>query len=690
MEHLQFSWLETILMVLIFIGSVYLFAKTIRDRWQLLMLGKPVNRLDQPTARLKQVLKFALAQYRMPEERIHGILHLFIFYGFIVVSIRTLMLFGQTFFRDPDFSLFLFSYDSVIGRLYALLKDVFTVLVIVGVVGAAYRRLVIRERRLEGKQLEPVAILAMIFMLMVTDLTIEAVAGYFGHSAGWWAPFSLIWKHILDLFGLADSAFLYHLSVWLHLTGILAFLNYLPFGKHFHIITSIPSVYVSNLDPSGMAHRIPNIEEQEQFGASKISHLNRKEILDLYSCTECGRCRVDCPTDITKKPLAHKQLNLDLKAHLYDVGRPMVAVAAAKRAAGTASGADGAENGEEEDNGKTVMTGGAISTDTIWACTTCGYCEQRCPVLIENVPRIIEMRRHLVLEKAEMPAELANTLRNLERQSNPWGVGARKRGDWAKGLDVPTFGEAPDTEYLFYVGCAGSFDDRYMKVTRTLVKLFLQAGVSFGILGADEQCCGDAARRAGNEYLAQTQIEANIEMFKELGVKKIVTNCPHGFHTFKYEYPEFGGQFEVVHAAQLLAQLVDQGKLKPAKSLPRTVTLHDSCYLARHHGVIDEPRAVLTHLPGTVVREPERHGKWTFCCGGGGGRMWLEEKIGDRINLHRFDELSKTSPDVICTCCPFCMTMMADAAKDTGKSEQIRVFDLAELLDQALAEEAQA
>ncbi len=705
MERLGFTLIESIILVILIILGLLSFFYIIWYRYKILKLGKSENRTDQIRKRILKTIKFALGQSRMPEEKVHGILHMFIFYGFLVVSIRTLTLFISGVIGNPEFHLPLLGHNQILGKIYALLKDIFEILVIIGVVGAAYRRVVIRERRFGKKMFEPLMILFAIFLLMITDLIIDGsyyIAG--GKASVIFTPFGHLSKLIISLLGFAPGnglSTLYHISLWIHLITILLFLNYLPMGKHFHIITAIPNVFLSNLEPSGKIHKIENLEEIDEntiLGAQSIQDLTWKEYLDLYTCTECGRCIVDCPTDVTEKPLSQKDLNLQLKKHLYQVAPKLVIekepddlfkkifIKVNEIKSKIFKGKSEATGQTDNENKELFLAGDIISRDTIWACTNCGYCEHRCPVFIENVPRIIEMRRHLVLMQGDFPQELNATFRGLERNNNPWNIGYMKRGEWAKELGVPLLSENQNVEYLFFVGCMGSFDSKYINATKALAKILKEAGVSFAILGPEENCCGDPARRLGNEYLAQMQIEANLETMNNYKVKKIITNCPHCYHILAFEYPDFGAKFEVYHATEILEILIKENKLKPNIPIPSTISLHDSCFLARHHRIYKEPREIINNIPGLVFKEPKNNKYWTFCCGAGGGRMWLEEKE-PRINHKRFQEFKSLNVDIIATVCPFCFTMLSDAVADNKLSDSISVMDLMQLIEKSLKKE---
>ena len=446
---------------------------------------------------------------------------------------------------------------------------------------------------------------------------------------------------------------------------ILFFGNYLPYSKHFHILTSVPNIFFMNLEPMGRLKPL-DLENSERFGVSKVEDLTWKSMLDGYTCTECGRCRVVCPTALTGKPLDPKVFIGEVRDAVYEATPALL--------------------GEKSAKPQKDLIGGWISEDTIWACTTCGFCTTACPVfIVPAVDKIIEMRRHLVLEKAEFPKEMQTAFRGMETNGNPWGMAAASRADWAGGLPVVTMREAKgkDIEVLFWVGCAGSYEDRAKRVSRALVEILHEAGVSFAILGTEETCTGDSARRMGNEYLFQTLAKQNIEVLNGHGVKKIVTNCPHCMNCLKNEYGDFGGTYEVLHGSQLVADLIASGRVQMAGEIPETITFHDPCYLGRYNGAYEAPRQILQSIPGLKLTELPRSREKGLCCGAGGGRMWMEEKLGTRINQTRMKEISESGAGSVGVSCPFCMVMIGNAKEEIGATTQ--PFDVLELARRSMA-----
>jgi Fe-S oxidoreductase len=481
------------------------------------------------------------------------------------------------------------------------------------------------------------------------------------------------------------------LMFWIHIITQLTFLNILPLGKHFHVITSLPNVFLKSLDYPHDKIKLLDLEdesvwEEETLGVNHLHQLNWKQGLDLYTCTECGRCKEVCPTYTTDKPLNLHDFNDTLKAELYANADNLILRA---KLAKTLTGDEEADAKTKEKMAvfkpEKALVGEVIALDTLWACTTCRACEQVCPVTIEHVPRIIALRQGQTLMQGEYPQELNTAFKGLERNGNPWGIGYDKRADWAEGLDVKLMADHPDAEYLLWVGCAGSFDDRTQKVTKALVKILKAAKVDFAILGTEEKCTGDFARRTGNEMMYQMMATENIEVLNGYNVKKIIAACPHCLNTLKHDYPQMGGHYEVVHHSAFINQLIADGKIRVKKSLAGMLTYHDPCYLGRYNEIYDAPRNVLNTLSSQGLNELPRHGTESFCCGAGGGRMWMEETIGSRINVERSKEIVAENAETVAVGCPFCLTMIEDGMKELNKDEDIKTRDIAELVAEHLA-----
>jgi len=589
-----------------------------------------------------------------------GIMHALIFWGFLAVGLNSIHFIGGGFVEG--FHLPFLGPASWAGRAYVIVRDLFECAVLGMVFVAAYRRVIVKPARLTPSW-DAALILSLIGTLMATDLAMAGAETWLHGSAnGYPSPAGRALAPLFSALGAPGSEALHGVSWWLHLATLLAFLCYLPVSKHFHVVTSLPSVLFRRLDTGSLP--MIDLENSETFGITGFSDLRWKDVLDVYSCTECGRCEAACPAYATGKPLSPKKINEDMR----DAMMPSLPFLLGRKtlAEGTAL---------------PVLPSQTIADDVLWSCTTCRACEQACPLFIEFVDRIVGMRRKLVLEDSSFPEELTATYRNLEKAGNPWGQSVEARGDWAEGQDIPLMADAPgDVEYLLWVGCAGAYDERGKKVARATAQILKEAGVTFAILGKEETCTGDPARRTGNEYLYQMLAAQNVETLNRYGVKKIVAQCPHCLNTLRNEYPQLGGHYEVIHHSQVIARLIADGRIAMnASSAGTTVTFHDSCYLGRHNGIYDAPREALSSAGLTILEMP-RSRENGFCCGAGGGRMWMEEGLGTKVNLNRVDEAAETGAGLVASACPFCMTMLADGVNETGRGETIAVEDVAQIV----------
>jgi Fe-S oxidoreductase len=655
---------KSVAVLFVLVVAAGYFASRAWKLYRLLRLGGPDNRFDQPGERLAGVLTYVGAHTRMFRNLYSGLAHFFIFYGFIVLLSAVLDALLNGIFPGRDLG-------PIGGDTWiAFLQDLFGVLVLVGVVMALFNRLVIRPRQFhESNEVDALIILGLIGTIMIGMLGqfATSIAKGGDPSAGA-RPFSSAIARGFDQIGWSGSAasLPHEVFYWIHILGVLAFLAYIPSSKHLHILTAIPNVYFRNLKPKGALHAL-DLEHAEHYGMSKVQDNSWKGLLDLYSCTECGRCQEQCPAFLTGKSLNPKMIIVDSRENLFKTARD----APPEQRRATAEPAQ-------------KLIGEAIREEDIWACVNCGACQEECPVLIEHVPKIDDMRRSLVLEESRFPKEAEGALRSIETQGNPYGLPKAQRADWARGLGVPTVEEKPDAEYLYFVGCAASYDETNKQVARAFVQLLQRAQVDFAILGRTETCNGDPARRIGNEYLYQQQAQANIEAMNAVKVRKVIATCPHCFNTIKNEYPQFGGAFEVTHHTQLLASLIKEGRLTPRQPLDGTFTYHDSCFLGRWNDIYDPPRAIVEAIPGAELVEIERHRNRGFCCGAGGGRMWMEEKTGKRINHERIDQTLRTQAPRVATACPFCLTMFRDGITAKGAQDRLQVQDLAQYLAQSV------
>lgn len=657
-------WMYVLLAV-----AVVVFVWKFYQRYRLWRLGGEDRRLNHIGMRLKLVLQHAVAQGRLLQKRYPGIMHLLLFSGFIILFIGTVLIFIQVDITEPIFSIkFL---KSTFYLIYSVTLDIFGVLAIIGVILAAYRRIFLRTGNLKHRR-DDVVILTSFFIILVTGFVIEGLR-IAATNPDWelWSPVgALLASFFNGLFQPAENTLkAWHAGLWwFHLVTSLAFLAYIPYSKLFHIFTTPVNIFFQSLEPKGALKKM-ELEELEHFGASEINHFSWKELMDLDACTECGRCSDVCPATITNKPLSPMKVILDLRHHLTEFGPQLLAVK---------------EDGDETLVSPITMVGERVLDEELWDCTTCRACQEVCPVYIEHIPKIIEMRRHLVLEESRFPTEVINTFKNMETQGNPWGINSEDREKWTEGLNVPKMREVNGAvDYLFWVGCAGAFDVRSQPVAQAMVKILNAAGVDYAILGQEETCNGDPARRIGNEYLFQILAEQNVETINRYKFNKILTICPHCFNTLANEYPQFGGNYRVVHHAELIRELIQAGRIQMRNENPQTITYHDSCYLGRHNDIYDAPRDVLRAIPGVKLKEMKRARENGFCCGAGGGRMWMEEDH-PKVNHDRVNEAAQLNPHVIGTACPFCATMIGDGINETRREEQMQGKDLALLVEEAL------
>lgn len=701
--------MKSVAFIALLIVALGVFARSALRLYRIMARGKendlrPQDRLGQ---RIASVLIYFFGQKKVGERMSYKTPaaatskhHLVIFYGFLVITVGTIEFIMQGILQDvaPDFS-----FALILGPLYPVLTwsvDLFTLLVIC-MIGYAYFRRIVVKPRLIPLSGDAAFILAQIGLLMISHFGfhgfhLAALApGEKGPSSG---PISELIGSAFS--GMAGAHVISEISRWVHTAVFLFFLNYLPYSKHIHILGSLPNIYFRELGQKGVMPKL-NLEDETDWGVDRIEKFPWKSLMDQYACTECARCSNFCPAFLTDKPLSPMHLIHDLKDEMFERGPLGMELESLKRQAGTLGKSD-EEAAEalakapppvrtriEEIQTKLgemqPLVGGRIKDETLWSCTTCGACQEVCPVFINHPLKIQQMKTHLVLTEGRMPTELQRTFQNLERNNNPWGISNEQRMEWTEGLEVPvpTVDEAENPEYLLFVGCASAFDDRIKKTMRALVEVLHAAKVSFAVLGRKEKCSGDPARRAGNEFLFQQQAAENIEAMNEAKVRKVVTSCPHCFHTIKNEYPQFGGNYEVVHHSQLLSQLLESGRLKADTKLDQKVTYHDSCYLGRWNGEYDAPRSVLGAVAKGELLELNRSKQHGFCCGAGGGRMWQEEK-GPRVNRNRTQEILESGAAVAAVACPFCTIMITDGVKDAGVEEKLQVLDIAEVVRKSL------
>ncbi len=649
------SSLDFLLIIVTLICLIYGIYKRTR-LWQ---IGKPEDRSDHKKERFQKLWREGILQIKILGDRVPGVMHAFLFWGFLIpLSIIVLL--------NLRLDLYL---PKWLAAGFSILLDICGLAALIGLGIAFYRRYVQKLEQLD-RQLEDALVLGLLFTIVLSGLLVEGLRMSIASAGtGFWSPVGWLIGSVLQLFGGENIQPVFHQIIRrIHLFAVLGFIASLPNLKLRHIFTSPLNIYFSSFKPKGelASLDLENIEEAESFGVANIEDFTWKQILDLDACTRCGRCQIVCPAHLSEKPLSPKRLILDLKKHWLARGKELLAKSGKGKAA--------------EEMPESQIIEKVISEDTIWACTTCRACMEQCPVMIEHVQKVIDLRRYLVLMLSQFPKEVQPVLKNLTNNFNPWGIGFSSRGDWAAGLDVKTFSGQDESEILYFVGCAGAFDDRYKKVAQSFVKILNAAGIKFGILGVEEKCCGDSARRIGEEYLFQTLAQENIATFQQHHVKKIVTTCPHGYNTLKNEYPKFEGNFEVIHAVELIADLLKRGKISLKNNFNQSIVLHDSCYLGRYSNIYEQPRAIVQSISGATLLEMERNRDKSFCCGAGGGRMWFEETLGKRINNMRVEQALETKPDAVGVSCPFCLTMFEDGIKDKGVQDSVKTYDLIELV----------
>lgn len=648
------------------IASLIFFAVSCYRRFSLVTLGRPEDRFHNVGRRIGDMLLYAFGQLRVVKKPF-GINHFIIFWSFLLLLLAN----GEFLVRGvfPNASLALLPSPLYHALLFCF--DLVSLLTLASIALAFCRRLFfpppyLETRYVKAKSFEAFLILSFIALLMLAYFGLHSAEIALGKEAA--APFMPVSSFVARLFSTATAAGIEGFAAlcwWVHALVLLVFMNYLPHSKHMHILTAIPNCFFASLEQ-------PNSQPREEFakgniyGAGEVTRLTWKDLFDSYSCTECGRCQNACPATTTGKSLNPRQVVHDIKINLLknavQLNRGEAPILPLIGAAGE----------------------GSVSEESIWGCTTCGACMEVCPVFIEQMPKIIQMRRHLVEMEARFPEELLNLFENMESRSNPWGIAPTERTKWCSTLDVRPF-DREVTEYLFFVGCSGSFDSRQKHATVALATILDAAGVSWGILGKDEKCCGDSLRRLGNEFVFDKMARENVQLFRDKGVTKVITQCPHCFSTLKNDYRQYGLELEVIHHSELINELLKSGKLKLNRQVSDlgTIAFHDSCYLGRHNGVYEAPREALRQATGELPVELERNRDNAFCCGGGGGRMWMEEIEGSRINLARVEEALATKPDTLCVACPYCLTMFEDGLKDKGAG-QVRVRDIAEVVAEGL------
>lgn len=647
----------------ILIIGISVFCYTLLKRLKLMFAGNPDPRVNEFGQRIFCLIKDGILQFRQPRYRMAGILHMAIFWGFMVLALHSAELIISGLRPGHDFSFL----SGTFMAFYNSAKDVFVLIVLSACTIAIYRRAVVKPLRYrDSRQFEAYLVLLLIILLMITDMLYEGSKLVSGHAEAGFLLAARLVKPMLSGVSPDSLKTVNQLSYWLHLVIFFFFLNLLPYSKHFHIITALPNVFFRRLGKGELKpprRDVQDLEKLDEAGVNVFTDFTWKHILDFYTCTECGRCTDNCPANAVGRPLSPKKLTMDLRDYGYKNNSLF----------------------PKKNSNPVPIPGHIIPDETFWSCTTCGACEEECPVFIEHIDKITDLRRRRVMMESRFPVEIEQACRNMEIFGDAWGMGSALRGGWARGLNVKILEDHPDIDILFWVGCAGAFDSRAQQTAVSFSKVLMAAGVNFGILGPEENCCGDYARRTGNEYLFHVLAQKNIRTLNRYGIKKIVTLCPHGYNTLKNEYPRLNGNFEVVYGADLILELITEGKVQVTGDCNKTIVWHDPCYLGRHNGIYQTPRKILSLVPGTRITEPDKSRDRSFCCGAGGGHFWMASS-GRRINDVRVEQLLEKNPDVIATGCPYCLIMLEDGIESKEMKGKVLVKDLVEIVVEHLQE----
>jgi Fe-S oxidoreductase/nitrate reductase gamma subunit len=639
----------------LYVGGAIAVAILAYGLWQRINLwraGLPENRIDRIPLRLRLVAVHALAQVRVLSQAYPGVMHATMFWGFLALFMGTVLA-----TIDWDITLPLFGYKLLKGPFYLFYEttlDLFGFFFVIGLGMAVWRRFVLRPHRVDPTP-RFARVLALLFVINVTGFVMEACRLAVTQPA--WAPWSPVGyglgQAMLAVGMGEDGLRATHISVWLfHAAISLVFVAIVPYSYFMHLVTTPLNIFFSKLTPRGEIKKIENIEEAESLGVSRLEEFSWKRRLDFDACVECGRCEAACPAYMSGTALSPKQIIVKLKRHMH----------------GELPG---------------PIHGELIKGEELWACTTCMACVQECPAFIDIVDTIIDLRRYLTLSEGALPSTAPQSLQNIQRAGNPWGLPAAERLAWAHGLEVPIMEPGKEVEYLYWVGCSASYDKRNQAIARSVVAILKKAGVSFGVM-QEERCHGEVARRLGEEYLYQTLQTENVEAINRYRFRKVITHCPHCFNTIKNEFPQFGGTYEVLHHSQVIADLIAAGRVKPIKPLQGVVAFHDSCYLGRYNGLMEAPRQVARSVPGLRLVEPPRNRERGLCCGGGGGHMWMEVPSKKRVNVIRTEELLETGATIVGTACPFCLAMVDLGRKVKEAEERLAVKDVSELVAESL------
>ncbi|HON84699.1 MAG TPA: (Fe-S)-binding protein [Syntrophorhabdaceae bacterium] len=657
---------ESLIFAVLVIIALLIFLRRIYTLVNFITLGRWEHRFDRLWERFKGMIYYGFLQKRVIQKTF-GLNHLMLFWGFLVLlPINAEFVISGLF---PKFTLAFIGDTSY--TILSLLADIMSAVVLLAVVFASIRRLFFKPQYLESTA-EAYIILSTVGLLMVAYFGLNITALGLNEKPSEAVPVSAILTRLIlhDIQG-SSLYILNRVFWWAHAALFLFFLIFIPYSKHLHILASLPNCFFRNFSFPKSLSRI-RFSKDASYGVSKITQFTWKDLLDFMACTECGRCLASCPANISGKALNPKQLIYHLKKNLMENGFHII----------NTRPFDTIGRPPEDIELPVPLIGSGNSSileETVWECTTCGACVESCPVFIEHFPKLLNIRRHLIMEEVRFPEELISFFENIEARSNPWGLAPTERGKWAQNLNIPAFSAKEGHEYLIYAGCMGAFDTRTKKILSSLVSILKKVGIQYGILGSEEMCCGDAIRRLGNEYVFDSVAIKNVNLFKKMGVKNIITICPHCFNTLKNDYRAYGAEYNVFHHTEILNKLYRQYIFKTDNVFKdERIVFHDSCYLARYNNIYEEPRRIIEMITGRPPLEMEKNRKDSFCCGAGGGRMWLEDDANTRINRERTKQALKEGPTIIATSCPFCITMFEDGLKEIEGSEDIRVMDVCE------------
>ncbi|MFG6119425.1 heterodisulfide reductase-related iron-sulfur binding cluster [Thalassobacillus sp. B23F22_16] len=690
------------------IYGFYLFVRVVMTRIAYIKLGRKFEFDGEIKERLKNIWIYVFGQKKLLKDKKSGIIHVMMFYGFILVQFGAIDFIWKGLAPDSHLPLGPF-YPG-----FTFFQELVTLMILVAVVWAFHRRYVEKLVRLKR------GFKAGLVLLFIGALMLSVLIGngmgliWHGHEGAWTEPVATLIANAFGWMSPTAAAVVFFVMWWIHLLVLLSFLVYVPQSKHAHLLAAPVNVFLTRQTLPGKLSKIDfdvddeTAEEDVSFGVGKIEDFSQLQMIDFYACVECGRCTNVCPATGTGKMLSPMDLIIKLRDQLTEKGAavtgksPWVPAYAFSNTQGnqlakmaqTQGGGEAAASVEAAQNHNLI--GDVITEEELWACTTCRNCEDQCPVMNEHVDKIIDLRRYLVLTEGKMDPDAQRAMTNIERQGNPWGLSKKEREDWRDqepDVRIPTVKElkkeGEEFDYLFWVSSMGAYDNRSQKIALAFAKLMNEAGIKFAILGNKERNSGDTARRMGNEFLYQELVEKNIKEFEKNDVKKIITIDPHAYNTFKNEYPDFGFEAEVYHHTELLAEWLKDGRLKPVNEVKETITYHDSCYLGRYNEVYQPPREVLEMIPGVKLVEMKRNRENGMCCGAGGGMMWMEEKAGHRVNVARTEQALETSPTMISSGCPYCLTMLSDGTKAKEVEESVGTMDIAEILAKSIFEEKQ-